>query len=280
MMTKMMTKPLPFSDPGRFALYLFDSIRLPIIPERGPDSIQICVPLARAHYSIAHKSDRGAKLVKHLGGRDILVLPADDFHAVTWQRPSDVIAVHVSERFLAEALGLARLHLPSPFTVRDAFISAAAVQLRTSLRDGRPPSAAFAEAIATVIAYRVGIEAQSSAGLRASAGVQAFSAEQIGRLNRFIERNLDRSFTTAMLASEMKLTQWHFARRFHASHGISPLVFITERRLMRAQELLRGSNQPITQIALDVGMTHSHFSRSFLKRFGVSPREFRQQVQS
>jgi hypothetical protein len=78
MMTKMMTKPLPFSDPGRFALYLFDSIRLPIIPERGPDSIQICVPLARAHYSIAHKSDRGAKLVKDLGGRDILVLPADE----------------------------------------------------------------------------------------------------------------------------------------------------------------------------------------------------------
>jgi hypothetical protein len=124
--------------------------------------------------------------------------------------------VHVSERFVAEALGVTRLHLPSPFTVRDAFISAAAVQLRMSLRDRRPPSAAFAEAIATVIAYRVGVEAQSSAGLGASA---------------------------------------------------------------RAQELLRGSNQPITQIALDVGMTHSHFIRSFLKRFGVSPREFRQQVQ-
>jgi AraC-like DNA-binding protein len=278
MTTKMMTEPLPFSDPGRFALYLFDSIRLPTIPGRGSDFVQICVPLARAHYSITHKSGRGTKLVKHLGGRDILVLPAD-FHGGTWQRPSDSIAVHASERFVAEALGVTRLHLPSPFTVRDAFISAAAVQLRMSLPDRRPPSAAFAEAIATVIAFRVGVEAQSSAGLGVSAGVQPFSTEQNARLDRFVERNLERSLTIAMLASEMKLTQWHFARRFHASHGISPLVFITERRLMRAQELLRGSHQPITQIALDVGMIHSHFSRSFLKRFGVSPREFRQQVQ-
>jgi AraC family transcriptional regulator len=279
MTTNMMTEPLPFSDPDRFAFYLFDSNRPPTIPERGLDFVQICVPLARAHYSITHKSGRGTKLVRHLGGRDILVLPAG-FHGDAWERPSDSIAVHVSERFVAEALGVTRLHLPSPFTVRDAFISAAAVQLRMSLRDKRPPSAAFAEAIATVIAYRVGVEALSSAGLGASAGVQAFSAEQIARIDRFIEQNLDRSLTIAMLASEMNLTQWHFARRFHASHGISPLVFITDRRLMRAQELLRGLNQPITQIALDVGMTHSHFSRSFSKRFGVSPREFRQQAQS
>jgi AraC-like DNA-binding protein len=64
-------------------------------------------------------------------------------------------------------------------------------------------------------------------------------------------------------------------RRFYASHGISPLQYMINRRLTRAQSLMLKTDLTITKTALEVGMTHSHFSRTFRMRYGVSPREFR-----
>src|SRR5713226_509006 len=271
----MTTQPLPFSDPGRFELYNHHAAPMVSPGERSSEVVRVCVPLGRALYSITQRSKTGAALVKHLGTRDILVLPFGLPHTVAWKRTADMVSVHVWERFIAEALGVPQLHLDKVFTLRDPFLSAAAVQLRSSLRDGKPPSAAFAEAIATVIAYRVGIGAQAGAKIRSFENVSAFSAEQLARIERSIEQKLQRPLNLAVLAREMKLSRWHFTRRFHASHGMSPHLFITERRLARAQALLRESNLSITQIALEVGMSHSHFSRSFLKHVGMSPREFR-----
>jgi AraC family transcriptional regulator len=144
-----------------------------------------------------------------------------------------------------------------------------------SLRAEGRPSLVFAEAIATAIAYRVGLGAAVGRGVRAGESVPPLSASQLVRVERFIEEHLDQPISLAALAKLVDLSMWHFMRRFNASHGLSPREVITQRRLARAQKLLSESKLTITEVALEIGMSPGHFSRIFLQRYGLSPREHR-----
>jgi AraC family transcriptional regulator len=248
-----------------------------VYPEEIHDTVQICVPLARALYSVVRQSETGRRLVHHLGSRDTLVVPAGQPHSVNWRRQANVVSLQVSDAFIAHALGVSRLHLPDTFTVRDPFISAAAAELHDSLCVEGRPNLVFAEAIATLIVCRIGARTPGNGGIRAKELVPAFSASELARIERFIEERLDQTITVAMLANLTGLSMWHFMRRFNASHGLSPHNFVALRRLLRARELLSDTKLSVSDIALEVGMTHSHLSRSFLLRFGLSPREFRRQ---
>jgi len=269
------TRPLTFADPGRFEVYYHHSLPT-VYPEETHETVQVCVPLEHALYRVVRLSETGRTLVHSLGSRDVLVVPAGQPHAVTWRRPADVVSLQLSGSFITRALGVQNLSLRDAFTVRDSFISAAAAQLRSVLRAEGRVSPAFAEAMATAIAYRVAVAGSTSGGrIRGTDRAPALSTLQLGRIERFIDEHLDEPITLAQLAELLSMSAWHFMRRFNASHGISPHAFITQRRLDRAQVLLATSKLSVTAIALEVGLSHSHFSRTFLARVGLSPREYR-----
>ena len=274
----MSKRLLTFADPNRFEIYCHHSPPA-FYPEETLETLQIWVPLEHALYSVTRQPETGRALVHHLGARDVLVVPIGQPHTVAWRRPAGIVSLQLSEHFIARALGVPRLRLADTLILRDPFISASAAQLRLSLCAGGRPSFVFAEAIATAIAYRVGLSATAGRGIRAREVVPAFSQAQLARIEHFIEERLDQPITLTSLAEQTGLSMWHFMRRFNASHGVSPHAFITERRLTRAQFLLVESDLSITKIALEVGMSHSHFSRSFLRRFEVSPRDLRRQHQ-
>jgi len=274
----MSSRPLTFSDPGRFELYCHRSGPTSYA-EEVHDTVQICVPLEHAQYSVSRQSETGRTLVHHMGPRDILAIPIGQPHSVEWRRRADVVSLQLSEEFLCSALGDTRLRLPDTFTVRDAFVSTAAMELRNAMRAGPVLSPAFAEAIATLIAYRVGNAAGTCKEIGHRAGAPAFSRAQMVRIERFIDERLEECISLTMLAEYSRLTVWQLLRRFQATVGISPHAFITQRRLLRAQALLGSSNYSISRIAAEVGVSHSHFSRIFLNHFGHSPREYRRQQQ-
>lgn len=272
----MSTRPLTVADEGRYEIYCHHSAPT-FYPEETHRTVQICIPFERALYGLVRQSETGKKLVHNFGARDILVLPIGQPHSVDWRRPADIASLHFAPEFIAEALDIGTLHMPDTFSLRDPFITAAANQLRQCLRGGNPPTPAFAEAIATLIAYRIGLKTGAQTLRATTRGVQSFSASDRKRLEAFVEGSLDRPLGISDLAKLMNLSLWHFMRRFQASYGTSPHAFILERRHIRAQNLLVESRYSVTEIAIEIGMSHSHFSRSFLQRFGVSPLEYRRQ---
>jgi len=63
---------------------------------------------------------------------------------------------------------------------------------------------------------------------------------------------------------------------FRQELGITPITYIRRYRIRQACELLRNSDQSITQIALAVGFSDSaHFARTFLREIGVTPKAYR-----
>ncbi|WP_309971851.1 helix-turn-helix transcriptional regulator [Variovorax guangxiensis] len=59
--------------------------------------------------------------------------------------------------------------------------------------------------------------------------------------------------------------------------GVTPHQYLLRTRLRHAARLLAAGEQPVTEVALEVGFADlSNFVRSFHRAAGVSPRRFRQ----
>ena len=83
-------------------------------------------------------------------------------------------------------------------------------------------------------------------------------------------------WTVARLARVSGVSQAHFARAFRDAFGLPPHRYLLTRRIERATALLRGSDAPILEIALDAGWRSlGTFGRTFRDVTGESPSDFR-----
>jgi AraC family transcriptional regulator len=253
-------RPWIFAEPGCFELYYHHSLPT-VYPREMHDTIQVCIPLDDARYDVRRESETAAPIVQHLGARDVLVVPAGQPHAVSWLRPADIVMLHLDGNLAAQALGADALALGDALALRDPFLSEAAAQIRHTYVTEGTITPAYAQAMATIVAHRIGRESHDRRHLPDRA--RALRTAQLMRIERFVDENLDRPILIGDLARLLHVSKWHFLRSFKARTGRSPHRFITERRLSRARSLLIGTELPITTIALEVGMTHSHFSRTF-----------------
>jgi len=72
------------------------------------------------------------------------------------------------------------------------------------------------------------------------------------------------------------VSPYHFHRLFREAFGETPNQYLQRKRLERARELLKSTDQGVTEISMDVGFESStSFSTLFRKTFGYSPREYR-----
>jgi AraC family transcriptional regulator len=208
------------------------------------------------------------------GARDILLIPAGQRRAVRWLHHAGIVSLRLSERFIAETVDVAQLILPDFSAVQDRFVTVAAAELYRSIGAGESISPAFAEALAVGVAHRVAAIASGS-DARKPVTRRRLTQPLVRRIDRYIDDNLERRFGLPELAMVAGLSRWHFLRIFRETVGVSPHDYVTQRRLERAQHLLRTTGRSVMDIAGDVGMTHSHFSRVFSRRLGVTPTVFR-----
>lgn len=79
------------------------------------------------------------------------------------------------------------------------------------------------------------------------------------------------------VAGEVALSPFHFLRVFSRVLGVTPHQYLVRSRLRHAARLLAQGEQPVTDVALEVGYADlSNFVRSFRRAAGISPGGFRQ----
>ncbi|MFG1789974.1 helix-turn-helix domain-containing protein [Nocardia altamirensis] len=77
------------------------------------------------------------------------------------------------------------------------------------------------------------------------------------------------------LAAAAGVSKYHFLRAFAAVYGLTPVAYLTERRIERAQDLLRSSNVTVTEVCMLVGYSSlGSFSSKFRQLVGVTPSEY------
>jgi AraC-like DNA-binding protein len=99
----------------------------------------------------------------------------------------------------------------------------------------------------------------------------------IAQAASFMEGHFSEKIKLETLYRASGLSERHFTRLFKECFGISSIDYLLDVRLSKAANLLRQTEQFITDIALSVGFNDSnYFARMFKKKFGVTPKTFRE----
>ena len=103
--------------------------------------------------------------------------------------------------------------------------------------------------------------------------------EKISRLSpvlNYIDQHLGDSIKLSELAKLAAYEQTYFSTLFKQVFGISPIKYIQNKRIEKAQSMLRCGNLKLSAIAEDIGFIDAfHFSKTFKKITGENPSEFR-----
>ena len=93
--------------------------------------------------------------------------------------------------------------------------------------------------------------------------------------------HVDRHFVEPLdldaLARTAGLSKFHFHRLFASAYGVTPAAYVCERRIERAQDLLRATTLSVTEVCLAVGFSSlGSFSSRFKAIVGETPSRFQQ----
>jgi len=91
------------------------------------------------------------------------------------------------------------------------------------------------------------------------------------------DRHYAEPLDLGQLAAVAGLSKYRFHRLFAATYGRTPAAYLSERRIERAQDLLRATNLTVTEVCHGVGFSSlGSFSSTFHRIVGESPSEFQQ----
>lgn len=100
------------------------------------------------------------------------------------------------------------------------------------------------------------------------------------RVQYFFEKNMHRKISLAEAARVACLSPSGLNHHFKKSVGVTPMEYLTEMRLERAQALLCHTKDPISGIAAACGFENPYyFSNTFKKHKGESPSSYRRKYE-
>jgi AraC-like DNA-binding protein len=89
----------------------------------------------------------------------------------------------------------------------------------------------------------------------------------------------ERSASIAEVARGVRMSRFHFIRRFDALFGATPHAYRTRMRLERAKDLLIAGDRSVTEVCMELGFSSlGTFSSRFTRATGVSPSAFRRRA--
>ena len=91
----------------------------------------------------------------------------------------------------------------------------------------------------------------------------------------YIEHNFTSELSVPMLAELCGVSETYLRRVFVKIYGVPPSLYLRNRRIEYAKELLRTNEYTVTEVASRSGFGDpSYFSREFRKAVGVSPKDY------
>jgi AraC family transcriptional regulator len=150
----------------------------------------------------------------------------------------------------------------------------AALIQHEAVRVGRL-DAAFLDPIARLLGMHVLRAYLSAAPVRPA--VSGLSHAERERIESYIRKTLPGPIVIEELATACDLTPYQLSRLLKRALGVSPHQYVQSVRIDLAKKLLRESDLPLTDIALELGFSsQSHFTTVFRSLTGHTPKTFRE----
>lgn len=178
---------------------------------------------------------------------------------------------------LGEVLGEVELvgGLEAQINAEDDVIRTVLTRIARDIELDEPPEAAYVEQAVALIARRL-LRPRMERLVDRSGGRQRLCRRSLERLSDYVDANIAKDISLGELASLLEMPVYSFARAFKASMGVPPYRFVLQRRVERAEVLLRTTDMTIAAIAFAVGFSsQSHLTTTFRRVTGVTPHAYR-----
>lgn len=107
-------------------------------------------------------------------------------------------------------------------------------------------------------------------------GEQASPADLVDQVIRYVENHYMHNIGLNLIAEELNVTPSYLSTLFHRKTGITFVKYVTRLRMLKAKELLTGTNLQIREVAERVGYYSTrHFTKLFVEQVGMYPSDFR-----
>jgi transcriptional regulator GlxA family with amidase domain len=154
-------------------------------------------------------------------------------------------------------------------------LPAAASRILDEVRGALPHDLAAASLSAARLALLLR-ESIASTDVRPAPSKGGLASWQERKVREYVNTNLDSPILVEDLADIVSLSAAHFCRAFKKSFCATPHAYIVQRRVQRAQDLMRNTRSPLSQIALDCGFAdQTHLSKLFRRLTGRTPNAWR-----
>lgn len=229
---------------------------------------------------VTQKISATGKLVTMRGGEgNICLTPAGQPVSAYWQKPLDNLGIFLEPEFVRETA--AENHLGSSFEFveiykkEDPLIAPLGQALLDEAASENPMGKLYAESLIQTLTLHI-LRSYSTASAIIESSHGGLSGYKLRTVKEFIDANLEDDLGLAEIAAVANLSQFHFARAFRKSIGVTPQQYLMERRIERAKQLLAKNDLPIVEISLLTGFKNqSHFTTLFRKFTNLTPKTWR-----
>lgn len=164
--------------------------------------------------------------------------------------------------------------------VDDELVRQISYTILRELRDETAGGRLLADSLSLGLAVHLANSYSSFAvrkSLAAATGGQ-LEGRRLQRVLDYIEDNPESSLTVSDLAAVACLSPFHFTRAFRKAKGSPPHRYVSAKRLGRARQLLRDTDDALADIALACSFSsQASFTKAFRRATGTSPGEYRRQ---
>lgn len=136
----------------------------------------------------------------------------------------------------------------------------------------------FGAGVAATVARRMVVPAYREGGQAQfiESPVPACTADTLQPLLEWMTAHLNEDLSVEALAARAVMSPRTFARRFKAETGTTPYHWVTNQRVLLAEQLLEGTDDTIERIAVQVGFSNATaFRHHFARLRGTTPLQYR-----
>lgn len=106
---------------------------------------------------------------------------------------------------------------------------------------------------------------------------QLNTGDELKKVLDYIELNIKNGITLDSAAEHINMSPSYFSKVFKKAMGTNFIVYVTDRRIEIAKDMLQNTDMPVINIACELSYNETnYFSKVFKKKVGLSPTEYRQ----
>jgi AraC family transcriptional regulator len=197
------------------------------------------------------------------------------------RNPANVALVFLRNEILEQALydsRQPRVELQERHGLQDQTMRHLMEILLYEKRQGFQSGAFFMDGIAGALASHLVRYYSADTPVRANS-VGGMAPSILRRCIELMEARLEEDLGLDELASEAGLSTSHFIRSFRESTGKTPYQFLLDRRVQRAQTLMRNARASLAEVAKSTGFANQHhLARIFRRITGTTPSTYRRSL--